>query len=161
MDPMELPVLIAKAKAEALFNRLKEENSFESFIILTSDQIVLYKSDVREKPSTREEAKQFLSSYSNDNVSTISAIVITEYPSKKQKSAIDIATVYWDEITDLIVEKVIDKGEIYSSAGGFRIEDSDLNPLIRYLEGSFDSIMGLPVSLTVELIEDVLNVSSE
>ena len=158
---MELPVLIAKAKADALYSRLQATNTSENYIILTSDQIVLYKSDIREKPSGPEEALNFLSSYSNDDVSTISAIVITEYPSKKQKSGVDIATVYWDEISDEIIEKVINKGEIYSSAGGFRIEDTDLNPLIRYIEGSFDSILGLPISLTVELIEDIINISSE
>lgn len=157
-DPMELPLLIAKAKADALYDRLKSENSPENYIILTSDQIVLYKSEIREKPTGAEEAYTFLSSYSNDDVSTISAIVITEYPSKQQKSGVDIATVYWNEISDEVINKVINKGEIYNSAGGFRIEDEDLNPLIRYMEGSYDSIMGLPVSLTVELIEDVINI---
>lgn len=31
------------------------------------------------------------------------------------------------------------KREVFSSAGGFRVEDSDLNPLIRSIDGTMDS----------------------
>jgi predicted house-cleaning NTP pyrophosphatase (Maf/HAM1 superfamily) len=57
-----------------------------------------------------------------------------------------VSTVYFNEISLEIVRKVVEKGETFSSAGGFRIEDVDLNPLIRDLEGSVDSIMGMPIS---------------
>ena len=33
----------------------------------------------------------------------------------------------------------MEKREIFSSAGGFRVEDSDLNPLIRSIDGTMDS----------------------
>jgi septum formation protein len=79
-DPLFLPVIIAKAKAAAIFERLSDQSPF---ILLTADQIVLFDSDVREKPVNEEEAIKFLSSYSNRSVSTISAVVATHYPSGK------------------------------------------------------------------------------
>ena len=54
-------------------------------------------------------------------------------------------TVFWKDISDEVIQRVILRGEIYASAGGFRVEDSDLNPLILDIEGSIDSVMGLPV----------------
>ena len=78
-DPYLLPVLIAKAKAAAILTRFDLTGA--PFVLLTSDQIVLFGSEVREKPIDEAEAFRFLSSYSNQEVSTISAVVATHYPS--------------------------------------------------------------------------------
>ena len=80
-DPYTLPVLIAKAKAEAIIGRL--DKNMSPFVLLTSDQIVLFGNEIREKPVDENEAEKFLSSYSNQNVSTISAVVATHFPSGK------------------------------------------------------------------------------
>lgn len=87
-------------------------------------------------------------SYSNSQVSTISAIVTTHYDPNRQsgynqKSSVNESKVYWREISPSVVDKVVAKGLVYSSAGGFRIEDEDLNPLIASIEGSVACIMGL------------------
>lgn len=160
---MELPILIAKAKAEALFHRIKEQNiMFASFpgLIITMDQVTLYKNSVREKPSDRSEAIEFLSSYSNESVSTLSAVCITHYPSGVQKTGIDVASVHWKAIPSATIRKVVDKGDIFSSAGGFRIEDEDLSVCIDHIEGTIDSVVGFPVELTEQLIGEVLEVYS-
>ena len=80
-DPYTLPVLIAKAKAEAIIGRL--DKNMSPFVLLTSDQIVLFGNEIREKPVDENEAEKFLSSYSNQNVSTVSAVVATHFPSGK------------------------------------------------------------------------------
>jgi predicted house-cleaning NTP pyrophosphatase (Maf/HAM1 superfamily) len=49
--------------------------------------------------------------------------------------------------------QVVAKGEIFSSAGGFRVDDVDLKPLIRDLEGAVDSIMGMPIEATIRIIK--------
>ena len=73
----------------------------------------------------------------------------------KQASEMVKATVYFSEISQDIIRKVIRKGEIYSSAGGFRIEDEDLNPLILRIDGSIDSVLGLPLDASVRIIQFV------
>ena len=78
-DPYLLPVIIAKAKATAILGRLSE--NCEPFILLTADQIVLFHDEVREKPIDEHQAAYFLTSYSNQEVHTISAVVATHYPS--------------------------------------------------------------------------------
>lgn len=156
-DPMIMPLLIAEAKAKELFRRLMaEENQPEECLIFTADQIVLFEDTVREKPTSREEAVQFLSSYSNSSVSTIAAIVITHFPTGVQSSSVDVATVHWYSLSEEVVNKVVNKGSIFSSAGGFEIEDADLNPLIASIDGTVDSVLGLPVTAMLSLIHDVL-----
>lgn len=158
-DHLKLPVAIAIAKADALFKRFADGTDSpisDEFMILTADQIVVFKDTVREKPISEAEAAFFLLSYSNETVSTVSAIVLTHYPSGKQVHSIDVATVAWYEINENVVSRVINRGEIYSSAGGFRVEDTDLNGLIKDMDGTMDSIMGMPVQLTVSLMRRLL-----
>ena len=54
-----------------------------------------------------------------------------------------------------VVEKVVEKGKIFTSAGGFQIEDPDLNPLISEIVGCADSVIGVPIDLTVALMEEL------
>jgi septum formation protein len=155
-DPMQLPLLIANAKADAVLERLREEGVAEEKIVLTADQIVLFEGQVREKPTSADEAKLFLSSYSNKSVSTVSAVVVTHYPSGIRSGDIDVATVYWDAISDQVVEDVVSRGVTFNCAGGFRIEDEALNPLILSVDGALDSILGMPVQLTLKLVDDII-----
>ncbi len=156
-DPIDLPIKIAEAKAAAIIEQLKNNNITTEKLILTADQVVLFEQTIREKPLNDEEALQFLSSYSGKSVSTVSAIVITHYPTGLQYSGFDIATIHWKTIPSDIVEKVVAKKEIFNCAGGFRIEDEDLQPLIHSIDGSFDSVLGLPIKLTVNLLVEVLS----
>lgn len=73
----------------------------------------------------------------------------------KQLQEMVVATVHFNVISSETVQKVVKKGEIFSSAGGFRIEDEDLMPLIKDLEGSVDSIIGMPVEATIRIIKNL------
>jgi septum formation protein len=160
-DPIEMPVLIAKAKADELIKRHNLYNLEKPALLITSDQIVLHKTTVREKPENRAEAVEFLASYSSDAVSTVSAVVVTHLPSGIQESGVDIATVYWKEIPDDVVMRVVDKGETMYCAGGFMIEDPDLNPLVKGVDRPVDSVMGLPVDLTKRLMVQVAHLAEQ
>ena len=158
-DQLELPVLIAKAKAEAICSRLTGNE--DPFVLITTDQVVYYEGEIREKPGNCAEAVRYLTSYSNNAVSTISAVVATHIPSMRQSSEVDVATVFWKTISLDVVEKVISRGEIFSSAGGFRIEDPDLKGCILDIHGSVDSVMGMPIEAAVQVIRAILDYSNE
>ena len=81
--------------------------------------------------------------------------MLTHYPSGKQKSEVNVSKVYWNEISKKVVDKVVGKGAIYQSAGGFRVEDDDLNPLINNIEGSVSCIMGLNVVTLQNLLKSL------
>lgn len=148
--------MIAMAKAAAIIEKYELMKSEEPALLMTFDQIVLFKTQVREKPESRDEAVEYLSSYSNDAVSTVSAVVVTHIPTGIQQSGVDIATVYWKNISAEVVQRVVDRGEVMNSAGGFLIEDADLNPLIKGIDRPVDSVMGMPVELAKRLMNEVL-----
>lgn len=154
-DPIMLPLKIANGKALVLIDRLAEKDGEK--LLITADQICLYDGVIREKPSDSTEAHSFLSSYSNSKVSTVSAIVVTHFPSMRQVSEVDVATVSWGTISDEVIAKVLDRGKIYSSSGGFCIEDEDLKGLVKEVEGTIDSVQGLPMETVIRCINEVLN----
>lgn len=155
-----MPILIAKAKASVLIKRHDLYDLKEPALLITADQIVLYRTNVREKPENLSEATEFLSSYSNDAVSTVSAIVVTHLPSGVQESGVDIATVYWKNIPEEVVARVVERGEVLQSAGGFKVEDPDLNPLVKGIDRPVDSVMGFPVDLVKKLMLAVTHTTS-
>jgi septum formation protein len=156
-DPYTLPLEIAKAKSFEVIKKIKNSRDLndKDIIIITADQIAYFNNEIREKPRDEEEAKQFLSTLSRNHIATISAIVITHYPTGKQRSQVDVSKIYWNEITNNVIDKVISKGMIYQAAGGFRIDDDDLNPLIVSIEGSVSCIMGLNIDTLKKLINDL------
>lgn len=83
--------------------------------------------------------------------------MITHYPSGIQSSGFDIASINWNLLPSDVIAKVVAEGEIFSCAGGFRIEDPLLQPFIHSIDGSFDSVLGLPVKLVINLIAEVLS----
>ena len=62
---------------------------------------------------------------------------------------------HFGEISPEIVRNVISRGLIFTSAGGFRIEDEDLNALLKGIDGSVDSVLGMPLDATVRVIQAV------
>lgn len=121
---------------------------------------MLFEGQIREKPESEEKARMYLNSYSGKSVSTVSAVVVTHYPSLEQRCGVDVAHVVWDVIPEDVINTVIARGQVLHSAGGFLIEDPDLNPLIIDVDGSLDSVFGMPVKLTFELLSNLVEAIS-
>jgi septum formation protein len=156
-DPFKLPILLAKQKATAILEKLSDLTS--PTVILTCDQIVLYRNQVRNKPINRAQAKEYLMSYGpGDIVQTVSAVVATHFPSGKQFGDIDICTIHWNGIPEEVIEnQLLNKEEIYSSCGGILIEDPDFLAHVDHIDGDLDSIRGMPIKTTKRVFRSVLS----
>ncbi|XP_028072750.1 7-methyl-GTP pyrophosphatase-like isoform X2 [Camellia sinensis] len=62
--PEDLVMALAEAKADAIISRLKItshlEDNAHSTLLITADTVVVYEGMIREKPSSKEEARQFI-----------------------------------------------------------------------------------------------------
>ncbi|ESR48239.1 Maf-like protein [Citrus sinensis] len=78
--PEDLVMAIAEAKAEAILNRLPIGDYIkeaEPTILITGDQVVVYEGVIREKPSSREEARRFIKDYSGGQCATVGSVLVT------------------------------------------------------------------------------------
>lgn len=151
-DPEKMVLAIARAKADKLLPLIDAPS-----LLITSDQVTLCDDEVREKPETTEEARQFLRSYGSLPVKTITAVVVTNTATQNQASGIDITTVYFKPIPESAIDAIIDDGIAMRNAGGFAVEHPLFIPYIDHLDGTEDSTMGLPLEMTNRLLKQVEN----
>lgn len=150
-DPKELVKALAEAKAEALIPRIQEPA-----ILITSDQVIVCEGEIREKPEDAEEARRFLESYAEHPAETVVAVVATNIANGKSASAVDVAKVFFSPFSREEIDAIIEDGEVFHIAGGFDIDGDGWAGHILKLEGTRDSVIGLPKELTKKLIAEVM-----
>lgn len=150
-DYYKLPILLARAKADALLPRISE-----NALVVTSDQVVVCNGDLHEKPQDAVEAKLFLQKYGKGYpAETVSALVVTNTANGKKAEGVDIAKTHYNFIPENVIDDFIENGDPYSKAGGFAIQSPILQPYQNKLEGTEDSTMGMPLELLERLIKEV------
>lgn len=134
-DPFRLPIeeSILKAKAVA-----KDHPDDE---ILACDTVVLLDGHPLGKPKNRAEAVQMLRNQSGKEQLVISGY--THIFRGKIHTGYDVTTVYFDELSDEIIERYIDECQPFDKAGAYGIQDE--YGLIKKIEGSYSNVMGLPL----------------
>jgi septum formation protein len=158
-SPIKMAEMWAKEQSASVLNKIRNfATPINSAFIVTTNQIVLYEGQMMKYPVNREEAIKWLSSYSSDKVSIVTAVVVTHYPSERQACDTDIAIIHFYDISPDVVNSISNRPETLKFIGAISIEDTDLNPLIRHVEGTVDSIAGMPVDVISRLI---LNVAQE
>ncbi|XP_073019832.1 uncharacterized protein [Primulina eburnea] len=182
--PEDLVMVLAEAKADAIMRKLRDVGTSEnttlliaadtvetvkpkllvgeykedarSTLLITCDQVVVYEGVIREKPSSKEEARQFLNDYSGGHAATVSSVLVTNLSSGFRKGDWDKVEIYFHDIPESAIDKLIEEGIVLNVAGGLIIEHPLILPYVKEVVGETDSVMGLPKALTRRLIDEVL-----
>ncbi|XP_004499161.1 uncharacterized protein [Cicer arietinum] len=157
--PEDLVLALAEAKAEAILQKLPVGDYLkhaEPTLLITCDQVVVYEGVIREKPSSKQEARQFLKDYSGRKAATVGSVLVTNLKTGLRKGESDRVEIYFNEMPDEIIEKLVDEGITLNVAGGLIIEHPLIFPYVREVVGTTDSVMGLPKDLTEKLLKEVL-----
>jgi len=147
-----LTLALAHAKADALLPQIHQ-----AALLITSDQVVVWQGTIREKPEHADKAHAFLRSYAEAPAETVTAVVVTNTATGVRRQGVDLARVWFRRIPEAVIDQVIAQGEIFSYAGGFSITDPLLAAYIERVEGSTDSVIGLPKALTQRLIRAAMD----
>ncbi|CAN6482040.1 unnamed protein product [Victoria cruziana] len=159
-NPEELVMALAEAKADAIISKLgtnisKEVNA-EPVLLITADIVVVHGGVIREKPSSKEEAWEFIKGYSGSHTSTVGSVLVTNLKTGCRKGACDRAEVYFHEIPDEVIDNLISEGVVLNVAGGLLVEHPLVWPFVEAVVGTSDSVMGLHKALTESLIQEAL-----
>ncbi|KAK9947072.1 hypothetical protein M0R45_012509 [Rubus argutus] len=151
--------LMETSQAEAIRPKLPVGDyvkDAEPTLLITSDQVVVYEGVVREKPSSKEEARQFLKDYSGGHAATVGSVLVTNLKTGFSKGEWDRVEIYFHEIPDEIIEKLIEEGTVLKVAGGLIIEHPLILPFVKEVVGTTDSVMGLPKDITKRLLQEAV-----
>ncbi|XXG81409.1 hypothetical protein AAC387_Pa09g2053 [Persea americana] len=157
--PEELVMALAEAKADAIISKLQitdYKNDTEPTLLITADQVVVYEGVVREKPSSKDEARLFVKGYSGSHTSTVGSVLVTNLKTGVRRGAWDKAEVHFQDIPDEVIEELIEEGVVLHVAGGLLLENPLISRFVEAVVGTADSVMGLPKELTEKLIQEAL-----
>ena len=145
-----IPEVLSEGKSYGFHRELSENE-----ILITSDTLVLCNDRVMGKPHSREEAFDMLRTLSGREHQVITAVTVRD--SARCKTASASATVHFKELTDSEIRYYIDNFKPFDKAGAYGIQEWIGYIGIDRIEGSFFTIMGLPVHLVYRELNKFIN----
>lgn len=134
----EIPIYIAKEKAEAYQSYIKDDT-----LLITADTIVLLDGHVYGKPVDLEDAKRMLHKLSGKTHQVITGVCITT--KQKQHTFGVTSEVRFAKLEDSEIDYYVDKYKPTDKAGAYGIQEWIGYVAVEYISGSYFNIMGLPV----------------
>lgn len=141
----KIPEVLSEGKSYGFHRELSDDE-----ILITSDTLVLCGSDVMGKPHSREEAFEMLRKLSGRDHKVITAITVRDRENCKTLS--DTAIVSFKELSDSEIWYYIDNFKPFDKAGAYGIQEWIGYIGIGRIDGSFFTIMGLPVHLVYKTL---------
>ena len=138
LQPEEIPVFLARQKAEAYIPTLSDK-----MLLITADTIVWNQNKVIGKPKDREDAIQMLQSLSGHEHHVVTGVCLTT--TEKQKAFSVVSTVKFAALTDEEISYYVDKYRPFDKAGAYGIQEWIGYIGVESINGSFYNVMGLPV----------------
>lgn len=146
--PLEqIPALMAEGKSEGLHRQLADDE-----ILLTSDTMVYCDGVVMGKPHSRDEAISMLHHLSGRVHHVTTAITLRDSHHKITVS--DTAYVHFKTLSDNEITYYVDNFKPFDKAGAYGIQEWIGYIGITKIEGSYFTIMGLPVHLVYEKLAE-------
>ena len=124
----------SKTKAYAVASLYPEDE------ILSCDTIVVLDGEVLGKPLNKENAIKMLKKQSGKKQVVLSAYTYIGHGKEITRTV--ATSVYFNELSDELIEDYVEKKKPFDKAGAYGIQDG--YPLIHHIEGSYDNVMGLP-----------------
>ena len=148
--PAELPAeqvagFIAQGKAE-MFRGI-----YPNALVLTADTIVVADHHILGKPKDAQEATDMLQILSGRTHQVITSVSILADQTIQTVS--DIATVSFRKLEDWEITYYIEQYKPFDKAGAYGIQEWIGMTAVEKIEGSFYTIMGLPVHVVYQLLK--------
>ena len=144
-----IPEVLSMGKSLGFHRELSENE-----ILITSDTLVLCEGRVMGKPRDREDAADMLKALSGKSHKVITAVTFRN--AERSKTVSDTALVHFKELTDSEIDYYIDNYHPFDKAGAYGIQEWIGYIGIDKIEGSYFTIMGLPVHKVYELLNEFI-----
>ncbi len=146
----EISEYIVKNKSDA-FNKLIKENE----IIITADTLVWFENKCLGKPKDKKEAKYMLKLFagkSHDVITSVGFLTRNNF-----KILTESTTVIYKNLTDSEIDYYVENVNPIDKAGSYGIQDWIGMIGVEHVNGSYTSVLGLPVPQTTDQIIKIIN----
>ena len=146
----EISEYIVKNKSKA-FNKLIKENE----IIITADTLVWFENKCLGKPKDKKEAKYMLKLFagkSHDVITSVGFLTTSNF-----KILTESTTVIYKSLTDSEIDYYVENVNPIDKAGSYGIQDWIGMIGVEHVNGSYTSVLGLPIPQTTDQIIKIIN----
>ncbi|MCL4130684.1 UNVERIFIED_CONTAM: hypothetical protein GTU68_067022 [Idotea baltica] len=146
----DYPTYLSELKAKALQSTLQENE-----ILITADTIVTIKKEILNKPKTKSEAIDMISTLSGAQHKVITGITVTTtngYISDSDTAQVSIIPMNKDEI-----EYYVNTFSPLDKAGAYGIQEWIGLSMINQIIGSYYTIMGLPTHVVYDILKNKIH----
>lgn len=134
----EVPVYLSRLKAVAFADEIQEGE-----LLITADTVVCLGAKILGKPKNREHAIEILHQLSGQKHTVVTGVCLTTR--HKQQTFSSFTDVYFKELTEDEIVYYIDHYKPFDKAGAYGIQEWIGYIGIKWIDGSFYNVMGLPV----------------
>lgn len=147
LDPSEVAGFLSAKKAAAFAHEIGPNE-----IVLTSDTVVILDGKILGKPSNQEEAYEMLSGLSGKTHLVTTGVTFLTL--EKEMTVSDTAKVFFKELSKSEIEYYIANFRPFDKAGGYGIQEWIGFVGVEKIEGSYFTVMGLPIHLVYHILKN-------
>jgi septum formation protein len=146
-EPAEnLAIRLAREKASVVSAR------HPGRVVLSADTLVVLGSEILGKPSSAKEAASMIGKLAGREHRVVTAITVAKDGDFWDRC--DVTTVWFRQLSEEMITAYVSTGESLDKAGSYGVQGYGA-VLVDRIEGDYFGVMGLPVRLVVELLEEV------
>ena len=146
----DVPILMSRGKSHGFWRELEENE-----ILVTSDTMVLRDTLILGKPHSPEEAAEMLRELSGRTHEVITAVTVRDGKGHEESFS-DSTKVRFKELREEEINYYIENYKPFDKAGAYGVQEWIGYAAITGIEGSFYTVMGLPVHLVYSAIKRFL-----
>lgn len=151
IPPDKVPEMLARRKAEAFGNPEPDQ------IIIGADTVVIVNGIILNKPENRQEAVEMLGRLSHNTHQVVTGVCIRV--NRGLVTFSDTTLVHFKPLSAEEINYYVDHFSPFDKAGGYGVQDFIGMVGIDRIEGSFYTVMGLPVHKVYEHLKPYIRFS--
>lgn len=141
-----LAVRLAREKATTVARRHPGK------VVLSADTLVVLGSDILGKPSSSADAAAMLHRLAGNEHRVVTAVAVAKDSGVFDRC--DVTKVWFRQLSEEMIDAYVATGESLDKAGSYGVQGYGA-VLVDRIEGDYFSVMGLPLRLVVELLEEM------
>jgi septum formation protein len=160
-EPVEAVKKLAERKAHLACEQLLEGGYTGTLAVIGSDTMVVFRGEIFGKPCDAEDAERMLralSGHGHDVHTAVSVWMAHVGPDGEfgmaYRTFVDTTYVYFRDLADEEIADYIASGDPFDKAGAYGIQ-SGAAPFVDHIEGSLDTVIGLPADRLVREFPDL------
>ena len=145
LSPEQIVCSLAEGKCDEVFGKYPEST------VIGCDTVVVFEGEILGKPKDKADALATLRRLSGKTHCVMTGVCIRNKHNKLIKY--DRTEVIFNDLTDEFINAYVESGSPLDKAGSYGIQDGGL---VKEYYGSYTNVMGLPVDLVRQMLQEVL-----